>query len=75
MFLKVLFYLYLKYINILLKHCFSSSGTASIEKPYLNSLLGKHLANNLCQTISKCDVFKNSEFDMDKILQVGTNFL
>lgn len=46
-------------------------GTDSIEKPYLNSLLGKHLANNLCKTIKKCDLFENSkEIDMDKVMQV-----
>ncbi|KAJ6642732.1 Ceramide phosphoethanolamine synthase, partial [Pseudolycoriella hygida] len=47
-------------------------GSDSIEKPYLNSLLGQHLASNLCKTLNKCDVFKNSEFDMDKILQSKT---
>ncbi|XP_037046996.1 protein ABHD1 [Bradysia coprophila] len=47
-------------------------GSDSIEKPYLNSLLGQHLASNLCKTLNKCDVLKNGEFDMDIILQSKT---
>lgn len=47
------------------------TGCDSIEKPYLNSLLGQHLASNLCKTLSKCDVLMNGEFDMEKILQVN----
>lgn len=61
----------LKFDNIkeqILKN--SIAGSDSIEKPYLNSLLGQHLASNLCKTLNKCDVLKNGEFDMDKILQV-----
>lgn len=46
-------------------------GTTNIEKPYLNSFLGRHLTNNLCSTVSKYDVFK-SGYDMDKILQSKT---
>lgn len=48
-------------------------GSASIEKPYLNSLLGKHLAKSLCRTLSKCKIFDNCiEYDMVKIMQSNT---
>lgn len=47
-------------------------GTASIEKPYLNSLLGRHLASSLCATISKCEVFHETDMDMKKILSSKT---
>lgn len=48
-------------------------GCASIEKPYLNSLLGQHLARSLCNTLSKCKIFDNSlEYDMAKIMQSKT---
>lgn len=48
-------------------------GCASIEKPYLNSLLGQHLARSLCTTLSKCKIFENSlDYDMVKIMQSKT---
>lgn len=50
---------------------FESTGSDSIEKPYLNSMLGQHLASNLCKTLNKCDVLKNGDFDMDLILRVN----
>ena len=46
-------------------------GCESIEKPYLNNLLGQHLARSLCTTLHKCEIFQNSlEYDMEKIMQV-----
>lgn len=47
-------------------------GCASIEKPYLNSMLGQHLAKSLCTTLSRCEIFENSEYDMPKIMQSKT---
>ncbi|GAB0090355.1 ABHD3 [Sergentomyia squamirostris] len=47
-------------------------GTASIEKPYLNSLLGRHLASSLCATVSKYDMFPTNMVDMQKVLQSRT---
>ncbi|XP_037046990.1 phospholipase ABHD3-like [Bradysia coprophila] len=44
-------------------------GSDSIETPYLNSLLSQHSARNLCKTLSKGDVLRNGEFDIDAILQ------
>ncbi|CAD7092621.1 unnamed protein product [Hermetia illucens] len=48
-------------------------GTANIEKPFINNLLGRHLANGLCATISKCEILKKeSSIDMEKILSSKT---
>lgn len=48
-------------------------GTQSIEKPYLNSMLGRHLASSLCQTVKKYDVLKSmSGVDMDRVLKSKT---
>uniref|UniRef100_A0A6B2E6U6 Putative alpha/beta hydrolase n=1 Tax=Phlebotomus kandelakii TaxID=1109342 RepID=A0A6B2E6U6_9DIPT len=47
-------------------------GTASIEKPYLNSMLGRHLANSLCNTVSKYEIFQDGRVDMTKVLQSKT---
>uniref|UniRef100_A0A1B0CY64 Putative phospholipase abhd3 n=1 Tax=Lutzomyia longipalpis TaxID=7200 RepID=A0A1B0CY64_LUTLO len=47
-------------------------GTASIEKPYLNSMLGRHLAGSLCATVSKYDIFQDGKVDMTKVLQSKT---
>lgn len=35
-------------------------GSMSIEKPFLNSMLGKHLTNNLCATLSRFEVLTSS---------------
>lgn len=40
-------------------------GTISIEKPYLNSMLGKHLTRRLCDTLSRYEILKNGRQDMD----------
>lgn len=48
------------------------AGCASIEKPYLNSLLGQHLARSLCTTLGRCEIFADSEYDMAKIMQSKT---
>lgn len=45
-------------------------GTASIEKPILNCLLGRHLVNSLCKTLSRCDIFKDTDVDMERINMV-----
>ncbi|KAI8126911.1 phospholipase ABHD3 [Lucilia cuprina] len=47
-------------------------GTASIEKPILNNLLGRHLTNSLCKTLKSCEIFKDADIDMDKILTCKT---
>uniref|UniRef100_A0A1B0FHX4 AB hydrolase-1 domain-containing protein n=1 Tax=Glossina morsitans morsitans TaxID=37546 RepID=A0A1B0FHX4_GLOMM len=47
-------------------------GTASIEKPILNNLLGRHLANSLCKTLSRCDIFKDTDVDMERIKMCKT---
>lgn len=47
-------------------------GSASIEKPFLNSLLDKHLARSLCTTLGRCEIFENSEYDMEKIMASKT---
>lgn len=49
-------------------------GTASIEKPILNNLLGRHLANSLCKTLSRCDIFKDTDVDMERIKMVSFHF-
>ncbi|KAG4073476.1 hypothetical protein HA402_000700 [Bradysia odoriphaga] len=51
------------------KYYFQLTGSDSIETPYLNSLLSRHSARNLCKTLSKGDVLRNGEFDIDAILQ------
>lgn len=50
---------------------FSFLGTASIEKPILNNLLGRHLTNSLCKTLQNCEIFKDADIDMEKILTVS----
>lgn len=40
-------------------------GSISIEKPYLNSLLGKHLTSRLCHTLSKYEILNKSRHDID----------
>lgn len=49
-------------------------GAVSIEKPYLNSMLGKHLTNRLCRTLSKYEILNKSrhDIDFDKILKCKT---
>ncbi|XP_037946133.1 phospholipase ABHD3 [Teleopsis dalmanni] len=47
-------------------------GNASIEKPILNSLLGRHLAGSLCRTLRKCEIYKKTDIDMDRILSCKT---
>lgn len=49
-------------------------GSTSIEKPYLNSMLGKHLTNRLCRTLSKYEILNKSrdDIDFDKILKSKT---
>ncbi|XP_075169593.1 abhydrolase domain containing Hydr1 [Haematobia irritans] len=48
-------------------------GTASIEKPILNNLLGRHLTNSLCNTLKSCEIFKMcDDVDMDRILMCKT---
>ncbi|XP_067631455.1 protein ABHD1 isoform X2 [Eurosta solidaginis] len=47
-------------------------GTASIEKPILNSLLGRHLASSLCRTLEKCQIYKDQDIDLDRILSCKT---
>lgn len=40
-------------------------GTLSIEKPYLNSMLGKHLTSRLCRTLAKYEILNKSQQDID----------
>lgn len=47
-------------------------GCASIEKPILNSLLGRHLASSLCKTLSNCEIFRDTDIDMEKIMSART---
>lgn len=49
-------------------------GTMSIEKPFLNSMLGKHLTNNLCATLSRFEILTTSVGDdgMTQILKSRT---
>ncbi|XP_062708467.1 protein ABHD1 [Aedes albopictus] len=51
-----------------------NKGSDSIEQPYLNSMLGRHLAGSLCRTVRKYDILRNEEFDwdMDVVLQSKT---
>lgn len=35
-------------------------------------MLGQHLAKSLCTTLSKCEIFENSEYDLPKIMQSKT---
>lgn len=49
-------------------------GSVSIEKPYLNNMLGRHLADSLCRTVSKYDILKGEcyTWDMERVLQSKT---
>ncbi|XP_063699206.1 phospholipase ABHD3 isoform X3 [Culicoides brevitarsis] len=49
-------------------------GSDSIEKPFLNNMLGRHLADSLCKTVDQYDILKSKEFtwDMNKVLQSKT---
>lgn len=51
-----------------------NKGSDSIEQPYLNSMLGRHLAGSLCRTVRQYDILRNEEFDwdMDQVLQSKT---
>ncbi|CAO1316499.1 unnamed protein product [Diamesa hyperborea] len=51
-----------------------TKGCESIEKPYLNNMLGRHLAGSLCRTVQKYDILVNDEFswDMKQVLQSKT---
>lgn len=40
-------------------------GTLSIEKPYLNSMLGKHLTSRLIQTLAQYEILNKSRHDID----------
>lgn len=47
-------------------------GSVSIEKPYLNNMLGKHLASNLCATLSQYEILNCDHTDFDTILKSKT---
>lgn len=49
-------------------------GTLSIEKPYLNSMLGKHLTSRLKQTLTQYEILNKSrhDIDFDQILKSKT---
>ncbi|XP_030371471.1 phospholipase ABHD3 isoform X2 [Scaptodrosophila lebanonensis] len=52
-------------------------GCASIEKPVLNSLLGRHLAGSLCRTLQNHldtyrDIYQDSDIDIQRILRCKT---
>lgn len=48
-------------------------GTASIEKPFINNLLGRHLTSSLCETVSKYEMLKDEPLvDMSKVMQSRT---
>ncbi|XP_053687467.1 phospholipase ABHD3 [Sabethes cyaneus] len=51
-----------------------NKGSDSIEQPYLNSMLGRHLAGSLCRTVRKYDILRHEDFDwdMDQVLQSKT---
>lgn len=51
-------------------------GSASIEKPVINNLLGRHLAGSLCRTLRNHlevyrDIYQDSEIDIQRILRVS----
>lgn len=63
-FFKFLFLIFILYISI---------GSDSIEKPYLNNMLGKHLASNLCATLRQYEILtKREDIDIDKVLNSKT---
>ncbi|EDW01536.1 phospholipase ABHD3 isoform X2 [Drosophila grimshawi] len=52
-------------------------GSASIEKPVINNLLGRHLAGSLCRTLRNHlevyrDIYQDSDIDMQRILRCKT---
>lgn len=48
-------------------------GSDSIEKPFLNNMLGKHLVDSLCATLSKYDILTQSkDYDIEKVLNSKT---
>ncbi|XP_054739716.1 phospholipase ABHD3-like [Anastrepha obliqua] len=47
-------------------------GTANIEKPILNNLLGRHLASSLCRTLDNCKIYKDQDIDLDRIMSCKT---
>ncbi|XP_017470683.1 PREDICTED: phospholipase ABHD3-like [Rhagoletis zephyria] len=47
-------------------------GTISIEKPILNSLLGRHLTYSLCRTLDNCKIYKDQDIDLDRIMSSKT---
>ncbi|XP_023176836.1 phospholipase ABHD3 isoform X1 [Drosophila hydei] len=52
-------------------------GSASIEKPVINNLLGRHLAGSLCRTLRNHleiyrDIYQDSEIDIQRILRCKT---
>ncbi|KAL1377899.1 hypothetical protein pipiens_004108 [Culex pipiens pipiens] len=51
-----------------------NKGSDSIEQPYLNSMLGRHLAGSLCRTVRKYDILRDKKFDwdMDRVLKSKT---
>lgn len=53
------------------KNSMFTSGTANIEKPILNSLLGRHLASSLCRTLDNCKIYKDQDIDLDRIMSVS----
>lgn len=40
-------------------------GCVSLEKPYLNSMLSKHLTSRLCQTLGQYEILHKSRHDID----------
>lgn len=51
-----------------------NKGSDSIEQPYLNSMLGRHLAGSLCRTVRQYEILRDEAFDwdMDQVLQSKT---
>lgn len=51
-----------------------STGTQSIEKPFLNRMLTRHLCGSLCKTVEKYDILFKDEFawKKEKVLQSKT---
>uniref|UniRef100_A0A336M4K4 CSON011682 protein n=1 Tax=Culicoides sonorensis TaxID=179676 RepID=A0A336M4K4_CULSO len=49
-------------------------GCDSIQKPYLNNMLGRHLADSLCRTVDQYEILKSKEhdWDMSQVLQSKT---